>query len=413
MRNLPNYHDNQKGDPATLARNKLSRIYEDAEPNVRQEITESEHAKRRSKHQEFIHRLNTSGKDMATIQTEWHAYYQNLPSDEKHQVWQEFYASQSALTGQPMPVAYPERQLVEHKHQIASKTQRHKSLQKTKLGHKVKHRVSAGGKLKAKHHLQSLFFGLAMGTVVLLIMLFGFFNEVIIAPFIQPGRTTASTPIIVSSDTVAPSATPEVIIPKINVQIPVDYNLKTIDEEAVQVGLESGVIHYPTTSKPGETGNAAFFGHSSNNIFNKGKYKFAFVMLRTLTIGDTFYLTYSGKVYVYKVISRDVVDPANVGVLNAVTGQTATATLITCDPPGTSLKRLVVVGKQVSPDPASNAAGSASAVVQNPGEILPGNGQTLISRFLSTWIGKVVLLAMLAAFFVAGMRWLNAGKKPS
>ena len=189
--------------------------------------------------------------------------------------------------------------------------------------------------------------------IVLIIFLFGFFNEVIIAPFIQPSRTAAATPLIVSSDSVAPTTTPEVIIPKINVEIPVNYSETSTNEADIENALENGVVHYPTTALPGQTGNAAFFGHSSNNIFNKGKYKFAFVLLHTLVPGDTFYLTYNGKVYVYKVISRTIVDPSNVGVLGPVPGQTATATLITCDPPGTSLHRLIVVGQQISPDPST------------------------------------------------------------
>jgi uncharacterized Rmd1/YagE family protein len=37
--------------------------------------------------------LSHSGKSLAEIQTAWHQYYVNLPNDEKHQVWQEFYAN--------------------------------------------------------------------------------------------------------------------------------------------------------------------------------------------------------------------------------------------------------------------------------------------------------------------------------
>ena len=398
------------GDPAAIARTKLSRIYEEGEPNAKQELAESEQSSHRSKHQQFIYELNNSGKDMATIQTEWHNYYQSLPQTEKHKVWQEFYASQSALTGQALSQQNDHRALAEHKHQAVSSTKRQKEHHKKKLGGKVKDRVNAGGKLKAKHHLQSLIFGLSMGAIVLFIMLFSFFNEFFIAPFIQPARAS-NTPIIVSSDTIAPSATPEVIIPKINVQIPVDYSLSTTDEAEVENRLENGVVHYPTTSKPGENGNAAFFGHSSNNIFNKGKYKFAFVMLRTLVVGDTFYLTYNGKVYAYKVISRDVVDPSNVGVLNPVAGQTATATLITCDPPGTSLKRLVVVGQQISPDPSTNTQASGTTLSSSGGEELPGNGPTLFGRFISTFIGKLVLLAMIGGVFFAAIKWLYDGRK--
>jgi LPXTG-site transpeptidase (sortase) family protein len=268
--------------------------------------------------------------------------------------------------------------------------------------------VSAGGKLETKHHVQSLLFGLGLGMIVIIIFLFGFFNEVIISPFIQPSRATAATPLIVSSTSIAPTASPEVIIPKINVEIPTDYSGTSTNEADIENDLENGVVHYPSTAVPGQTGNAAFFGHSSNNIFNKGKYKFAFVLLHTLVQGDTFYLTYNGKVYVYKVISRTIVDPSEVGVLGPVPGQTATATLITCDPPGTSLHRLVVVGQQISPDPSGNAkAASPDTTGGTAPAALPGNGPTLWGRLISTGAGKAtVAAALLAAGFFA-IRRLN------
>ncbi len=389
---------------AKLIRDKLERIYE-GEPNALSEISESKNAAHRSKHQQFMYELSTSGKNLATVQTEWHTYYQSLPDDEKHQVWREFYSSQSQVAAGPSKPVDPAQTLAEHKHQAATRPkQREKS--KKQLQDSIKNKVSAGGKLKAKHHLQSLLFGLSMGFIALVVLLFGFFNEIIIAPFIQPGRTTASTPLIISNDGVAPTATPEVIIPKINVEIPVDYSLTTTDEATIENALENGVVHYPSTSKPGETGNAAFFGHSSNNIFNKGKYKFAFVLLHNLVIGDTFYLTYNNKVYVYKVISTTVVEPSNVGVLNPIPGQTATATLITCDPPGTSLRRLVVVGQQISPDPAGNSASTSTNVTTSQQE-LPGNGPTLFGRAIKTTPGKVAVIGILLGIFIFAIRWIN------
>jgi sortase A len=205
---------------------------------------------------------------------------------------------------------------------------------------------------------------------------------------------------------VAPTATPEVIIPKINVEIPVDYNQTTTDEATIENALENGVVHYPTTSLPGQNGNTAYFGHSSNNIFNKGKYKFAFVLLHTLVPGDTFYLTYNSKVYVYKVITTTVVDPSNVGVLNAVPGQTATATLITCDPPGTSLHRLVVVGQQISPDPTGNTQSTATDVSSSAPAALPGNGPTLFGRTIRTTTGKIVGGIIMLAALIWLIRWI-------
>jgi sortase A len=228
-------------------------------------------------------------------------------------------------------------------------------------------------------HLQSLLFGLGVGSIVVLIFLFSFFNERFIAPFIQPSRNLASSTEVIATNTNGGNS-PEIIIPKINVEIPVVYDVNTIEESAVEKGLERGVVHYANTSNPGQNGNAVIFGHSSNNIFNPGKYKFAFVLLSRLDNGDTFYLQKDGKRYTYQIYKKTIVKPSDVGVL-AATDKQATATLITCDPPGTSTNRLVVVGEQISPDPSQNSAPitqTASAV--QPANI-PGNGPTLLSRF--------------------------------
>ncbi len=237
---------------------------------------------------------------------------------------------------------------------------------------------------QAKRQLKSLFFGLSMGALVLLVFLFGFFNEVIIAPFIQPSRHASATPIILTSQDLAPGSTPEVIIPKINVEIPVDYTQTSSNESDIEGSLQNGVVHYPTTTVPGQKGNAAFFGHSSNNIFNPGKYKFAFVLLHTLVPGDIFYLTYNQKVYTYRVYDKKIVSPKDVSVLDNVDGRVATATLITCDPPGTSLNRLVVWGEQVSPDPTANGDSSTSNATTQP-TVLASNGPTLWGR-LTHWV---------------------------
>lgn len=382
---------------ADLIRQKVARLY-DEEPGAAQELTEARVAEHRSKHQQFMYELGTSGKDLATIQTEWHNYYQGLPDAEKHQVWHEFYASQPLLTGQP-PAGSPSaaQQLSRHKQQTAKAGKLRDARSSDEVRTAIRHKVSAGGKLSAKHNLQSLLFGLGMGLTVLIIFLFGFFNEVVVAPFIQPSRNAKTVPLVVGNSDQPATSGPEVVIPKINVQIPVIYGETSTDTKVIENALDNGVVHYPTTTLPGQSGNAAFFGHSSNNIFNKGKYKFAFVLLHKLQTGDTFYLSYSGTMYVYKVISRDIVPPSRVDVLNAVPGQTATATLITCDPPGTSLNRLVVVGQQVSPDPSKNIEAATSQPAAAQTTSLPGNGQTLWGRFISTAVGKIITIGVAIA----------------
>jgi len=400
---------NNKKEVTDLIRQRIERIY-GTEPSASQELNEIKSDKNISKHQKFIEDLNKSGLDLASIQTKWHEYYISLPEEEQYQVWQEFYDKQSELTKQPVVVDH-QVSLAEQKSQVArSPRNRPTAIKKpTKdIQSAIKDKVTAGGKLKLRHQVQSILFGLGVGFIVVFVFLFSFFNEVIVAPFIQPGKNV-STPIIIGNNNIAPTTTDEVIIPKINVEIPVNYSNTSTNENVIENDLESGVVHYPTTVMPGQDGNSAFFGHSSNNIFNPGQYKFAFVLLHTLVPGDTFYLTYNDKVYVYKVITKNIVSPSDVYVLNAVANQTATATLITCDPPGTSINRLVVVGQQISPDPNTNTQATTVSAQAAPTS-LPGNGPTLFTRFTRSFLGKVIIVVLIGSIILFAIRRINYSK---
>jgi len=374
-----------KGNPAVeLVRQKLANLYK-KEPDTRIEAIESFQAgKHRSKHQMVMYNLSTSGRSLADIQTQWHEYYQSLPDEEKHQVWQEFYENQAKVSSfekaQPSHLKTPAT--ANHKKSKAPKVFASKSPEDTRTVGEIKNqlydKVSAGGKLTAVHHFKSLLFGLGLASLVGLIITFTFFNEVFIAPFISPSKNVSATPII-GNQTGDVGPEPKIIIPKINLEVPVVFGMTTIDENQVQAELENGVVHYASTPNPGESGNVAIVGHSSNNILNSGKYKFAFVLLKKLEPEDTFFVQKDGIRYTYKVYKKEVVGPDNVSVLNTQE-KPNTITLITCDPPGTSINRLIITAEQISPDPIANKPSTAIPLNEQEIEQLPSNAPSLWSR---------------------------------
>jgi len=379
-------------EAVSMLRSKIDTLYAQ-EPNAKEEIAEAKAAgSHRSKHQQFMYELSTSGKSLAEIQTAWHNYYVDLPNHEKHEVWQEFYSEHSRSSSSTHSDAAA-KQPPSREHAPATKNTRTTSSRRKEetrtieaIKSELLKRISSRSTTARKGHAgHSLLFGLAMGGVVMLVMLFGFFNERFIAPFISPSKSVSNTPIIIDPASTAVGPEPKIIIPKINVEIPIVFDEESIEEEAVQKALEEGVIHYATTSNPGEQGNGAIFGHSSNNILNKGKYKFAFVLLNRLENGDLFYVQKDGKRYAYKVYKKTVVTPEEVGVLGAQE-KPATMSLITCDPPGTSINRLVVVGEQISPDPNQNVASTAKTTQTNPA-VLPSNAPSLWSRIVG-WLSR-------------------------
>jgi len=397
MNQPTNSHHRSERDEANLAANmirqKISSLYEN-EPGAKAEALDAiESSGHRSKHQEFMHQLTTSGKSLAGIQTAWHAYYSDLPDNQKHEVWQEFYSAHQPA-GQPIAEPKPAhhinapRPITPGQDHPIKHTRHHRAPGQRSVDdikHQILSKVRGHKKLKAREHFQSLIFGFGLGSFVLLIMLFGFFNERFVAPFITPSRHVTSTPIIIDPNNSAVDPQPKIIIPKINVEIPVVYDEPSIEENAVQRALERGVVHYATTPNPGEQGNTVIFGHSSNNIFNKGRYKFAFVLLSRLEAGDVFYLTKDGKRYAFRVYKKEVVKPDALGVLGN-TDKLATVTLITCDPPGTSLNRLVVIGEQISPNPSANIASTALKSSLQP-KLIPSNAPSLLQRF-TDWLSR-------------------------
>ncbi len=180
----------------------------------------------------------------------------------------------------------------------------------------------------------------------------------------DPNATTAAS-VIVPPENV-------IIIPKINVSAPVVFADSAAEDEVMK-DLQDGVVHYVNTAKPGENGNAVIFGHSSNDWWEPGNFKFVFALLGKLEVGDQIQINYSSRKYVYEVAEKKVVAPTEVSVLNATPDPTLT--LITCTPPGTAWQRLIITAKQIQPAPNVQPAAQPIAVREQPKPAVPSEPQ--------------------------------------
>lgn len=229
-------------------------------------------------------------------------------------------------------------------------------------------------KARKSHHFVPIISAAGVG----LLFLFLQFNSVMVAQvraYVSPGNLSNDALIVDPATSAAVGPEPKLIIPKINVEVPVDYNVKGLSEAQIQTSLRDGATHYNlpgANALPGQKGNTVILGHSSNDIFNQGAYKFVFVLLDRLQPGDLFYLNYNSKRYVYKVTETKVIDPTQVNELQRGTGKPM-ATLVTCTPPGTALKRLVVFADQISPDPGASSQAPAPSGQTPQNATLPGN----------------------------------------
>ncbi len=134
-----------------------------------------------------------------------------------------------------------------------------------------------------------------------------------------------------------------IVIPKIKANAKVVANVDPLQEDTYQRALTKGVAHALGTVLPGEIGNTFIFAHSAGNWYEANQYNAVFYLLYKLVKGDVINVYYKDRLYVYKVRELKYVEPTEVSYLAAKTDGWKTLTLMTCWPPGTTLKRLIVV----------------------------------------------------------------------
>lgn len=121
-----------------------------------------------------------------------------------------------------------------------------------------------------------------------------------------------------------------------------------IDQAQVVYGhmdLKKSLIQYPQTAFPGQLGNPVIFGHSVlPQFFNPKSYLTIFSTLYKLKPGDEIFVNYDTIKYKYLVDEIFEVKPTDLSVLEQ-RFDNRYLTLVTCTPPGTYLRRLIIKAK--------------------------------------------------------------------
>ena len=241
----------------------------------------------------------------------------------------------------------------------------------------LKSKISkSADKVKKSRHFKPI----AAGLSVVIICLFLQYNSFIIGniiAYISPGSIEVQNIVIDPDTEITVDPAPKLIIPKINVDVPVSYDIGN-DSDSLKAAMRVGVAHFAipgASSHPGEIGNTVISGHSSNDLFSNGQYKFIFAQLEKLQVGDTIYANYKSKRYTYIVTGTKVVAPNDVSALVYPTTKPV-LTLLTCTPVGTATNRLLVMADQVSPDPSQSVATTNSTATEVT--TMPGKQPTLL-----------------------------------
>jgi LPXTG-site transpeptidase (sortase) family protein len=196
-------------------------------------------------------------------------------------------------------------------------------------------------------------------------------KEVVSATELKKSEAAKSAPL--EAGEVIPAIS-TLVIPKTGVTAPI-IMVNSTEEADIQAGLKNGVVHYFQTAEPGKVGNSFITGHSSNYWWDKGAYNYVFANLDKLVVGDQARIYHNGNKFLYQVTAVKVVEPTAMEVLDQTIKPTLT--LMTCTPPGTSWKRLIVSFDQIAPvyKPSlvvkKDSAAADKATDKTQGNVLP------------------------------------------
>lgn len=258
---------------------------------------------------------------------------------------------------------------------------------------RIKIRKKATDNAKKSRRMRK-FVPLFAGLAVALTILFLQYNRLIFAPimaYVSPGNAPASE--IEALDptiTQTISADPRLIIPKLNIDVPIRFGVSLAD---VMSAMNNGVVHYRirgASAYPGEVGNFIITGHSAGDIYSSNPYKYIFSGLERLEDGDLIYVNYNSKRYTYRVIRKQVVEPSNVASLVVETDKPL-ITLVTCTPLGTSRYRLLVTGEQISPtqnESSTEAPDDPPIIDDGDNAELPANEPSFFERIWNFLTGQ-------------------------
>jgi sortase A len=105
--------------------------------------------------------------------------------------------------------------------------------------------------------------------------------------------------------------------------------------------LKKGVAHAKGTCFPGMGCRIYFFAHSTNSPFSVSRFNAVFYLLKELEPGDTVFVFYLNQKFAYQVVSKGIYPAEDMEYL-VKRGDHEELILQTCDPPGTTLNRLLI-----------------------------------------------------------------------
>jgi len=135
-----------------------------------------------------------------------------------------------------------------------------------------------------------------------------------------------------------------IVIPKISAASNVLANIDSGNKNEYTDALKRGVAHSKGTYFPDQGKTIFLFSHSTDSPLNIARYNAVFYLLRKMEVGDNIIVFFADQKYEYKVTEKLFAEPEDTSWLNYDSSQEKLI-LMTCDPPGTTWRRLLVIAE--------------------------------------------------------------------
>lgn len=123
-----------------------------------------------------------------------------------------------------------------------------------------------------------------------------------------------------------------------------------LDVSTVDTDLSHHLVQYGGTAVPPSKGTAVIFGHSTlPQLFKPGDYDTVFAYAHTLQIGDEIDIKVDKLNYTYRIYNITITSPLDTSFF-AQNYDDNYLILVTCTPPGTTWRRLLIRARIVKPD---------------------------------------------------------------
>lgn len=137
-----------------------------------------------------------------------------------------------------------------------------------------------------------------------------------------------------------------IYIPKMNAKANIIPNVDPSNQKQYLDALTNGVAHAKGTGFPNQNKLIYLFSHSTDSPLNFARFNAVFYLLKKLEKGDRIMIYFMDRQYQYIVTDSVIASETDTSWL-VDKNQGEYLILQTCDPPGTSLRRLLVVAKPI------------------------------------------------------------------